>query len=133
MFKLIPRHTFTVSPRHIFTPRARVQNCAIDRRGSGRGLLQTQSDRAARVDVCGPHNLESLYEQIRHRALVQYTAPYTTVDLSRMVGPQPALLLQPHPPARTRPREHVRFERSSQKKAVSKARDSLRFASSLWL
>ena len=36
------------------------------------------------LDVHLHDHVESIYDQIRHRALVQYTTPYTVVDLARM-------------------------------------------------
>lgn len=38
------------------------------------------------LDIHLHGHVESLYQQIRHRALVQYTMPYTTVDLPRMAA-----------------------------------------------
>eukprot|EP00227_Mantoniella_beaufortii_P016540 CAMPEP_0197578268 /NCGR_PEP_ID=MMETSP1326-20131121/2559_1 /TAXON_ID=1155430 /ORGANISM="Genus nov. species nov., Strain RCC2288" /LENGTH=421 /DNA_ID=CAMNT_0043141437 /DNA_START=178 /DNA_END=1439 /DNA_ORIENTATION=- len=39
---------------------------------------------ALALDIHLHDHVESLYEQIRHRALIQYTTPYTVVDLAAM-------------------------------------------------
>jgi COP9 signalosome complex subunit 1 len=38
------------------------------------------------LDIHLHDHVEALYEQIRHKALIQYTTPFISVDLNRMAG-----------------------------------------------
>ena len=59
--------------------------CACSRYASCLGYLQKLKPELS-LDIHLHDHVDALYEQIRHKALIQYTTPFISVDLTRMAA-----------------------------------------------